>query len=130
MPIPVDLQRDAEELEQSIGIRVELLEIGAQILVLLHEVPLPPATYRMTATDILFVADHQYRCSALDMFWTELGVLRLDGAVPENADVVEQYAGRSWRRFSWHRNGVWDPSRNGLLDHYEFMLDRFAKDVL
>jgi hypothetical protein len=33
------------------------------------------------------------------------------------------------QRFSWHRNGVWDPNRNGLLDHFEFMQARFAADV-
>jgi hypothetical protein len=129
MTVPADLVDDAAELADVIKRPVDLIELGQQIFVVLREVPLPAGAYKVERSDALFIADRQYRCSALDMFWTEIQVVRADGTVPDNAEQIEQYVERSWRRFSWHRNGVWNPSRNGLIDHYEFMQDRFAKDV-
>jgi Prokaryotic E2 family E len=123
------LQRHTDELESETGLRVRLIEAGVQILVILEKVPLPSGAYRVGHSDVLFVTDAQYPLSAMDMFWTEIGVLRADGSIPVGGDSIEMYGGRQWRRFSWHRNGVWDPSRNGLLDHFEFMQARFAEDA-
>lgn len=123
------LERHAEELREATGLTVDLIEDGNRVFVLLHQVPLPPGHFRLTSTDVLFIADKQYPHSAIDMFWVELGVLRPDGSVPPGADSIEPYMNRSWRRFSWHRNGVWDPTRNGLLDHYAFMESRWVAEV-
>ena len=60
----------------------------------------------------------------------KVGVLRPDGSVPAGADSIETYLGRQWRRFSWHRNGIWNPSGNCLLDHFEFMQDRFVREMV
>ena len=90
-----------------------------------RRVPLPPGRFRIDATDVLFLADQQYPLSALDMFWTELGVVRPDGSIPQNADSMQTYLGRQWRRYSWHRNGVWNPANNGLLEGH---LDDTVRD--
>ena len=124
-----ELHRHVAELQEATGLTVELAEARPQVLIVLRGVSLPPSAYQVAATDALFVTDVQYPLSAMDMFWTEPSVLRADGSVPQSADVIETYLGRQWRRFSWHRNGVWDPARNGLLDHYEFMLSRFVEDA-
>lgn len=123
------LRAHAMELETATGVTVELVEAGLQIFVILHGVVLPPGAYRLATTTALFITDQQYPNSAMDMFWTELDVVRPDGGVPANADCVETYVGRDWRRFSWHRNGVWRTTGNCLLDHYEFMQARFVQDV-
>ena len=107
---------------------VEVVERDQQALVLLRKVPLPPGVFRLSESDVLFIADQQYPLSALDMFWTDVGVVRADGTVPKNAEVIQTYLDRQWRRFSWHRNGVWSPARNGLLDHYVFMEARWAAE--
>jgi hypothetical protein len=123
------LRQHADELAEETGLTIELVDGGGQIFVILNKVPLPDGAYRITASDVLFIADQQYPVSAMDMFWTEVDVLRADGSVPGGAESIEPYANREWRRFSWHRNGVWRTTGNCLLDHFEFMQARFVQDV-
>lgn len=124
-----ELRRHAGELTEAFGHEVELVEGGIQIPVIVKAVALPEDAFAVAQSDILFLADAQYPVSALDMFWTELDVLRADGTVPSNADVVENHAGRTWRRFSWHRNGAWNPASNGLIDHFLFTMARLQMEV-
>jgi len=125
-----ELRRDAKELTEATGVDVALVEgPGTQVYVVLQDVPLPAAAYKVSTTTVLFTSDQQYPLSAMDMFWTDLDVVRPDGSAPQNGDLIEAYMDRQWRRFSWHRQGAWSPNRNGLLDHYEFMQARFALDV-
>jgi hypothetical protein len=80
-------------------------------------------------TDVLFITDTMYPLSAMDMFWTDPAVVRPNGAIPAGAESIETYCRRQRRRFSWHRNGIWNPNGNPLLDHFEFMQARFAQDL-
>jgi hypothetical protein len=124
-----ELRRHAQALKDVAGVSAEIIEAGMQLYVVLKQVPLPKGAYRVDATDVLFIADRQYPLSSMDMFWTELEVLRPDGTVPQNANVIEIHADRQWRRFSWHRHGIWNPNGTGLLDHYEFMESRLEMDL-
>lgn len=124
-----ELRRHADELASLAGVHVDIEQEGAQVFIILRELRLPVSTYQVPMTDALFIADTQYPVSAMDMFWTDVTVLRSDGTVPVGADSIETYRGRQWRRFSWHRNGIWNSAGNPLLDHFEFMQDRFSKDV-
>jgi Prokaryotic E2 family E len=124
-----ELRRHADELEKETGIRIQLVESGVQIFVVLEKVPLPVGLYRLATSDVLFITDQQYPVSAMDMFWTEVDVVRPDGTIPAGGDSIETYLDRQWRRFSWHRNGIWKPIGNCLMDHFEFMQARFAQDV-
>jgi Prokaryotic E2 family E len=124
-----EIRTHADELATLAGVRVDVERDGAQVYVLLRALPLPRGVYQVATTDVLFITDAQYPLSAMDMFWTDPSVLRPDGSVPIGGDNIEIHLGRPWRRFSWHRNGVWNPARNGLLDHFEFMQARFAQDV-
>lgn len=122
------LRRHLAELTQEVGVEGEVIEEGLRLYVLLRKVPLPQGLFQLTASDVLFMTDQQYPLSAMDMFWTELGVVRPDGSIPQNAESIEGYLGRQWRRFSWHRNEVWNPSGNPLLDHYSFMEARWDEE--
>lgn len=124
-----ELRRHGEELAAEAGVPVEIDHEGAQVYIILRALPLPFGAYRLATTDVLFVADAQYPLSAMDMFWTDLAVVLMDGSVPAGAESIETYGGREWRRFSWHRNGTWNPNGNPLLDHFEFMQARFAMDA-
>ena len=124
-----ELHGHAEELTEQTGIQVHISQEGAQVYLVLDTVLLPARTYQIDNTDALFITDTMYPMSAMDMFWTDPAVLRLDGSVPAGADVIEIYGGRQWRRFSWHRNGIWNPNGNPLLDHFEFMQARFALEL-
>jgi len=129
MPGDDQLRRDADELAKLAGVQVDIEQEGAQVFVLLRKIDLPSGTYQVAITDVLYLTDSQYPVSAMDMFWTELPVVLADGSVPAGAESIEIYRGIQWRRFSWHRNGGWNPTGNPLLDHYEFMQDRFRKDA-
>lgn len=124
-----ELRQDAGELRKLTGLTVDLVEGDSQIFVILRAFSLPDGAYAVRQTDVLIIADQQYPLSALDMFYTEPDVLLPGGRVPLNADSIESYAGRTWRRFSWHRNGVWNPARNGLVDHLALIEARLAQDV-
>jgi len=124
----VELRHDASELQKLIGLTVDLEESDSQIFVIIRSFPLPAGAYAVQRSDVLIITDQQYRLSALDMFYVEPDVLLPGGAVPLNADSIEIHAGRQWRRFSWHRNGVWNPSRNGLVDHFAFIEARLTHD--
>lgn len=127
MAVPDELQRHADEFAEIVGIQPQFVEEGARIFVLLPSVPLPRNLFKVDTTDMLFITDRQYPVSSLDMFWVDLDVINPDGSVPKNADSIERYIGRQWRRFSWHRHGVWNPARNGLLDHYAFVDQRWQE---
>lgn len=124
-----ELRCHSGELAVEAGVDVEVHLEGVQVYVVIRQLPLPRGAYQLDRTDVLFITDLQYPLSAMDMFWTDVGVVRADGSVPANAESIETYCGRQWRRFSWHRNGLWKPAGNPLLDHIEFMQDRFAQDV-
>ena len=124
------LERHAEEFRQATGLQVEIVENGGnRIFVVIRQVPLPPGLFAVERGDVLFITDKQYPYSALDMFWTDTHVVRANGAIPQGADQIEKYLDRQWRRFSWHRNGVWSPAGNGLLDHFAFMESAWATEA-
>src|SRR6266545_3747217 len=95
-----ELRRHADELSTQAGIQVSIQQDGVQVYVILPAVTLPARAYQVAAADVLFITDTQYPLSAMDMFWTDEAVLRPDGSVPTNADSIETYLGRQWRRFS------------------------------
>src|SRR5712692_11772244 len=95
-----DLRKHAAQLAAVGGIVSSLVEEPGRIIVILAKVPLPPDSFRLRETDLMFIADLMYPLSAMDMFWTEIDVVRRDGSVPQGAEAIEQYVGRSWRRFS------------------------------
>lgn len=124
-----ELRHHADELAAQAGVQVDIEQEGAQVFIILRSLPLPAGAYQVATTDVLFITDVMYAVSAMDMFWTDPAVLRPDGSVPAGGDSIETYRGRPWRRFSWHRNGIWNPNGNPLLDHFEFMQARFALDL-
>lgn len=124
------LDRHAAEFQEATGLQIELGEDGAgRIFIVIRQVPFPLGLFGVDKSDVLFITDRQYPYSALDMFWTEPPVVRANGTVPQGADSIETYLDRQWRRFSWHRNGLWNPAGNGLLDHFAFMESAWATEA-
>jgi hypothetical protein len=128
MKAPDWLNRHAEEFRAMTGIDVEVAPENPKIFVVLKKAQLPMGLFQVERSDVLFITDGQYPLSAMDMFWTETGVVRPDGSTPQNAEAIEQYLGRSWRRFSWHRNNIWSSAGNPLLDHYAFVESRWVME--
>jgi hypothetical protein len=124
------LRAHAEEFADITKVPTAVVEAGSQLFVVLKSVRPPTGLFALDTTDLLFITDRMYPLSALDMFWTEVELTRADGRIPQGAAAIETYLGRQWRRFSWHRNGVWNPNRNGVLDHFAFVEAGWATEAL
>lgn len=77
-----ELDRHAKEFYEAMGIQLQTFEEANRILVLLPKVRLPGGLFRIDKTDVLFITDHQYPFSPMDMFWTEIEVVLPDGSIP------------------------------------------------
>jgi len=121
-----ELEKHARELTESTGIKVEIIEQANRIFVILSKVGLPSGCANVACTDMLFITDTQYPLSAMDMFYTEVEVVRANGTLFENSESIEEYVGRKWRRFSYHRNTPWKSAGNPLLDHFALMETRWT----
>jgi hypothetical protein len=120
----------ASELSQQTGLVWEVIQERGHFCVVCRGWRLPDGICKLSSTDILFIADAQYPLSSMDMFWTEVEVVRPDGSIFEGSDCIEEHLGRKWRRFSYHRNGIWNPAGNPLADHFAFMESRWSGRAL
>lgn len=124
------LEKHAEELADITGRTINVIQDGTRLFTLFHDYSLPNGISRAEKTDVLFITDFQYPLSAMDMFWTDIAVVRLDGSFFEGSEAIEDYVGRKWRRFSYHRNSIWNPAGNPLIDHFAFMETRWTRKAL
>ena len=124
--MPPQLQVDVEWLKEQ-GRNVEVVEDGTRFYVILKAFQLPDSgQYLPSVTDLMIMPDYQYPMSRLDMYWTDPVVRLASGGLPRQADSMENYAGRSWQRWSWHYDG-WNPSTHNIATHIEVFMDRLAR---
>lgn len=117
-------------LSQELGLvqvhhAVEVVEGPDFIEVIFPDFPTGPA-FNEPATTLLVRVPRAYPDAGLDMFWTDVSLTLAGGQAPQAAEVIEQYAGRSWRRFSWHHNG-WNSAMHNLQTYLEFVRRRFRE---
>ena len=91
----------------------------------IHGYRVPPGFSRQ-ATVLLIRAPMSYRNGRPDMFWTDIDLLLANGTAPQNADSIERYLGRDWRRFSWHPQN-WNPGADDLRTYLEFIAARLRQ---
>ena len=117
--IPRELLQDAEILLKR-GFDFEFVENGPHIYMQFSEFPLPSEIYNMETTDLLIFTTPDYPCAGFDMFWTNQKLSLKGDTLPKQADVIESYLGRDWRRgFSYHpnQNIPWNPAEDNV-DRY------------
>lgn len=124
------LEKHAQDLATATGLEVQVIEVGGRLFVLIHDYRLPPAVSQVEKTDVLFITDSQYPFSAMDMFWVNVEVIRPNGSIFENSESIEDHIARKWRRFSYHRNNIWNPAGNPLMDHFAFMETRWTRKAV
>lgn len=124
MSLPPKLEREIKELQKSFA--VEVHEDASVVDVVLKNFPLG-AGFNMPSADLLIRVPLSYPDSGPDMFWTDPRVLLSNGREPQAANLKEQYLGREWRRFSWHRSR-WDSVRDDLFSYLEFVRHRIAQN--
>ena len=123
--IPEDLRRDADTLTKR-GFTFEFIEEGQHIYIRFNDFPLPAGVYNMETTDLLIFTTPHYPSAGFDMFWTDQSLTLKDGTVPRQADTMESYLGRSWRRFSYHPNEhtSWNPAEDNVGRYVEYVQQR------
>ncbi len=128
MSLPKGLGEDAEALSRAIGYTVSLHPDESRIFVVVSQAALPVGTYSKVASDVLLATDFQYPMSLMDMFYMEPDVRHANRPLPNHAANIEEHVGRPWRRWSWHRNGIWTPGKDNLLTHWAFVESCWAKE--
>jgi hypothetical protein len=124
------LEIHSRELAAATGLIVQIFQEVNRLFILIYGYRLPFSISQLEKTDVLFMADLQYPFSAMDMFWVDINVVRPNGSMFENSESLEEYIGRRWRRFSYHRNNIWNPAGNPLMDHFAFMETRWTERAL
>ena len=67
-----------------------------------------------------------YPSSNFDMFWVNNDLLLANNQVPQSAQSIENYLGKSWRRFSIHPYQVkpWNPMEDDLESYLTYIQQR------
>ena len=118
------LENEIKELQKRFT--VEVLEDSSFVNLVLKDFPLGGG-FNLPSADLLIRVPLSYPDTGPDMFWTDPRVLLSNGQEPQAANVREQYLGREWRRFSWHRSR-WDTVRDDLLSYLEFVRHRIGQN--
>ena len=96
------------------GIAHEVVSDGAQVGVVLKDVPLPQGKFDHEKADLLILLPAGYPDACPDMFYT-FPWFRLIGAgrYPRCADVAHIFGSKRWQRWSRHSQS-WRPGIDGL----------------
>ena len=112
------LLREVEGLRAS-GLTVELVEADGVVYLRFEDYSVP-TYYSKQCTTLLLRLPMSYPNGNPDMFWTDVDLVCSNGHTPTQADQIETYLGKQWRRFSWHPQG-WNPGTGNLLMYLEFV---------
>ena len=126
--LPPQLEKEIELLRERYT--VDVTEEESIIDVVIHNFETSDL-YKNPKTNILLRIPRAYPDAGLDMFWTDEDLILKDGGIPNGANVVEQYLGKKWRRFSWHPQpgnpSRWNPNVDNLISYLQFVSKRFSQ---
>ena len=120
MPLPPKLVRELDELRSCHPVQV--LE-NADFVELIFENFSVGEGFSPQSSDILIRVPRSYPDTGPDMFWTNPDLRLSNGGVPQNAELIETYGGRQWRRFSWHKS-AWNAAVDNIHGYVEFIRRR------
>jgi hypothetical protein len=106
------LPEDDAQFLRSKALKYEVRQNSGELLLLIHEYPLP-CSYTPGSCTLLLKLPPGYPNTNPDMLWTTPGVTLVNGAPPAAAEVVEVYEGNKWQRWSRHAQ-QWRPGVDNL----------------
>jgi len=123
MALPPKLDQELAELLESY--KIEIQEESTLICLVFKEFPIGDG-FNLPTTDLLLRVPLSYPDAGPDMFYTDPRIVLASGAIPQNAESLETYIGRQWRRFSWHHNR-WNRISDNLTSYLEFVRERLRR---
>ena len=126
--IPDELTKDLATLAQR-GLVHEVVEEGPRIFIVFKGYELPDGLYSMEKTDLMIFTTQFYPNAGFDMFWVDEGLKLKGEGIPKNADQIENYLGKRWRRFSYHpyNSKPWSPSEDSVIRFMVYVEQRLRK---
>lgn len=98
--------------------------------VVIKNFPLP-AGYQVQSTDLLLRLPPGFPDAAPDMWWCDPPIrIAATQAFPPASELIENYLGRQWQRFSRHfQPGQWKPGRSGVESFLAVIRRDFARTM-
>ena len=124
MNLPPQLSTELEQL-RSEGYVIEVLEEKSVFCIVFKDYPLPQGVWNREKTDLLIRVQPVYPNGKLDMFWVNPEILLKNGNKPKAGDVIENYCGKQWQRFSWHVQ-KWNPAIDSILTYLQVVNHRLG----
>lgn len=121
--IPPKLEREIAELKTDH--QLEVHDDGDWISLVFMTFDLGTG-FNQATSNLLLRVPRSYPDAGPDMFWVDPSVTLASGQVPQSAEALENYLGRTWRRFSWHRSR-WNPLVDNIHGHLEFIRRRLRE---
>lgn len=120
---------DTEFLEE-LDLDYELTQEGGMVCVVIKGWSTPPG-YEPQEVDLLLRLPPTFPDTQPDMYWCDPEVrVAATGALPQAADLFEEYLGRRWQRFSRHLNpGAWQPGRDSLASYLALITQALAREA-
>ena len=107
---------DKEHLDR-LGLTWESIIDGSNSWVIIRKQPIIEG-YNMHEVDVAVMMPVGYRQTPLDMVYFYPALSRLDGIAIPASDSLHQIEGKTYQRWSRHRNGVtWRPEIDSLGTH-------------
>lgn len=123
MAIPTRLARELDELR--LAYELDVTSDSAFVDIVIRGFVLGEG-FKPAASDLLIKVPLSYPDAGPDMFWTEETVTLANGNIPQNAELIEQHIGKSWRRFSWHHS-PWSSVSDNMTGYVEFVRARLRQ---
>jgi Prokaryotic E2 family E len=127
--VDVLLPADKEHLDE-LGLDYEVTSEDGLICVVIKDWQLPSG-YEPARVDLLLRLPVGFPDAQPDMYWCDPPVrVAANGAFPPAADLMENYLGRTWQRFSRHLpGGAWQSARDNLGSYLALIHRGLAKEV-
>ena len=126
--IPDELVQDLQVLKEQ-GHEYTIVEENTKIYIIFKDYPLPLGLYNMEKTDLLIFTTPHYPNANFDMFWVDQNLLLKNNSVPKSTETMENHAGRTWRRFSYHpyNNKPWNPAEDSVISFMSYVQQRLER---
>ncbi len=115
------LTDDDRRYLESKGFDFEAVVEANIICLVIKKFALPPG-YEPARADLLLRLPLQFPDVPPDMFWMDPPVRYADGVVPPATELLEDYVGRQWQRWSRHFGvSAWRPGVDDLRSYLQLI---------